>query len=249
MISDIFKGLWAYFQSFSYIRKGRLGFLAMAPGVLGAALGAVYIYLAYRSSDDVASWLLRWYPWEQGAESAEFVSTWLTFLLLVVIYLLLLKYIILIIGGPFMSPFSERIEQLITGEPPRASFAPAQFFKDLWRAIRLNVRNLTRELGLTLVLLFLSLFPVFSPFTSAAIFLVGAYYAGFGNMDFTMERHLNYRESIDFVHENRGVAIGNGIGFMLIFLIPVLGIFIALPMATAAATLRTVRKLDKVGRA
>ncbi len=67
-------------------------------------------------------------------------------------------------------------------------------------------------------------------------------------MDFTMERHLNYRESIDFVHENRGVAIGNGIGFMLIFLIPVLGIFIALPMATAAATLRTVKKLEKEGR-
>lgn len=245
MITDIFKGIWAYFQAIPYFRKGRLGLLALAPGALGAILGAMYIYMAYHNSDRIAGWLLKWYPWESGDATAVFISTWLTFILLVVIYLLLLKYIILILGGPFMSPFSERIEQSVTGEPNRASFSPSQFFKDVWRGLRLNVRNILREVGLTVLLLFLGLFPAFSPFTSAAIFLVGAYYAGFGSMDYTMERHFSYRESIEFVHKHKGMAIGNGIGFMLLFLIPVFGIFIALPLSTAASTLETVKKIKK----
>jgi CysZ protein len=245
MIGDIFKGFFDYFKAFSYFKKGKLGLLAMAPGLLGAILGAVYIYVAYQNSDWIGAWLVSWYPWDWGSANADYISFWLTFILLVVVYLLLLKYIILILGGPFMSPFSERIEQSITGEPGSGSFAPSQFFKDIWRAIRINARNIVHELGFTLILLVLSLFPAFSPFTSAAIFLVGSYYAGFGNMDFTMERHFNYRESVDFVHRNRGVAIGNGIGFMLLFLIPVIGIFIALPLSTAASTITTVNKIKK----
>ena len=147
-----------------------------------------------------------------------------------------------------MSPFSERIEEMITGEYLKASFSPTQFFKDLWRAARLNARNIIRELLLTLALFLLSLIPIFSPFTSVLIFLLGAYYGGFGNMDFTMERHYNYRESVSFVHRNRGIALGNGIVFMLIFLIPVVGIFIALPLATAAATETTVKRINNEGK-
>ena len=144
-----------------------------------------------------------------------------------------------------MSPFSERIEQIIRGEQPSAKFSPTQFIRDIIRALRLNIRNLIREIGWTIVLLVLSLFAVLTPITSVALFLLGAFYAGYGNLDFTMERHLSYRESIEFVERNRGVALGNGIGFMLLFSIPVLGIFIALPLSAAAGTIETVRALER----
>lgn len=247
MITDVIRGMLSYFKALSYLGKGRLGLWAMAPGALGAALGAIYIYLAYSYSDNIAAWIMGIYPFEQGAASTTFITQWFTFILLTVLYFILLKYIILIIGGPFMSPFSERIEQIIRGSHPTARFSPAQFVKDMMRALRLNVRNLIKEIGWTLLLLILSLFAVLAPFSSIALFLVGAFYAGYGNLDFTMERHLNYKESVGFVKRHKGVALGNGIGFMVLFAIPVLGIFIALPLSAAAGTIETIRVLEKEG--
>lgn len=245
MITDVIRGIISYFRALSYLGKGRLGLLAMAPGALGAALGAIYIYLAYSYSDNIAAWIMGIYPFEQGESTTTFITQWFTFILLTVLYFILLKYVILIIGGPFMSPFSERIEQIIRGAHPTASFSAAQFVKDIIRALRLNVRNLLREIGWTLLLLILSLFAALAPFTSIALFLVGAFYAGYGNLDFTMERHLNYKESVGFVKRNKGVALGNGIGFMVLFTIPVLGMFIALPLSAAAGTIETIRALDR----
>ena len=72
------------------------------------------------------------------------------------------------------------------------------------------------------------------------LFIVQAYYAGFGNMDYTLERHFAYRESIQFVRRNRNIAIGNGIVFMLFLLIPVIGIIIVLPLSVTAASINTV---------
>jgi CysZ protein len=72
---------------------------------------------------------------------------------------------------------------------------------------------------------------------------VQAFYAGFGNMDYTLERHFSYKESIEFVKKRKGIAIGNGIVFMLILLIPVVGILIVLPLSIVAATIETLKAL------
>ncbi len=60
-------------------------------------------------------------------------------------------------------------------------------------------------------------------------------------MDYTLERHLGYSESIRFVNKHKGAAIGNGILFMLMLLIPVLGIILVLPLSVTAASTETIR--------
>ena len=64
-------------------------------------------------------------------------------------------------------------------------------------------------------------------------------------MDYTLERHLNYKESQAFYRKYKGVAVGNGIVFTLLLFIPFVGIMISLPVATVAATLETVKKLKE----
>lgn len=78
---------------------------------------------------------------------------------------------------------------------------------------------------------------------TVALFLVQAYYAGFGNMDFTLERHYQYKESIQFVKRNKGVAIGNGLVFILFLLVPFIGALLVLPLSVTAATLTTLPKI------
>jgi len=60
-------------------------------------------------------------------------------------------------------------------------------------------------------------------------------------MDYTLERHLSYKQSIQFVNKYRGVAIGNGIIFMLMLLIPVIGIIFVLPLSVTAASTETIK--------
>jgi CysZ protein len=81
--------------------------------------------------------------------------------------------------------------------------------------------------------------------TTPLLFLVQAYYAGFGNMDYTLERHYEYRDSVSFIKKNKGYAIGNGIVFMAMLLIPVIGIILVLPVAVTAASKTTLKLLKE----
>ena len=62
-------------------------------------------------------------------------------------------------------------------------------------------------------------------------------------MDYTLERYFPYKRSVEYVRAHRGIAIGNGIVFMLILLIPIVGILIVLPLSAVAATITTLREL------
>ena len=96
------------------------------------------------------------------------------------------------------------------------------------------------ELLLTIPILLLGLLPVIGLLSTVLLFLVQAYYAGFGNMDYTLERHFNYKDSLNFVRKHRGVAVGNGIVFMLFLLIPIIGVIFVLPLSVTAASVKTV---------
>jgi CysZ protein len=62
-------------------------------------------------------------------------------------------------------------------------------------------------------------------------------------MDYTLERHFNYRDSVNYVKANRGIAIGNGLVFMGMLFIPVIGIILVLPFSVTAASRVTLEKL------
>ena len=60
-------------------------------------------------------------------------------------------------------------------------------------------------------------------------------------MDYTLERHYGYKESVQFVKRHKGVAIGNGIIFTIMLFIPVVGVLLVLPLSVTAATSQTIR--------
>ena len=149
------------------------------------------------------------------------------------------KHIIMALSSPFMSPVSEKIEEYYTGQPAEKRIK-ASFAQQLARSIRLGLRNLSKELLYTLPILLLKFIPVVNIFSTALLFMVQAYYAGFGNMDYTLERHFSYKESVAFIRKNRGLAIGNGIGFLLLLFIPVIGVILVLPLSVTSASVIAV---------
>ncbi len=266
MFSELIEGVESYKKAFRMLSEHRLwsyvilpGFIsiAMAVGLIFATMGILsYLGGLDYTPDRVDGWIawigekIENIGWLQGVISwmgrisGSFAKV-LSVLLSTGILLFLFKYIIMVVIAPFMGMLSEKVESIQTGNPPPKTTAK-QFIQDVIRGLRIALRNIIRELFFTLIFLMFNWVPLIGSILSAvAIFWTQAYYAGFGNMDYTLERkRFSVRDSVRFVGNFRGLAVGNGAVFLLIFLIPVIGWFLAPAYGTIAATLTSLKRLD-----
>lgn len=243
MIKQIISGIKAYFGAFSLISKLKLWKFFAIPMLISFVTAIVIFGSAYGLSDNIGGFISRIWIWDWGYETFSTISKFIGGLIIIVIGLILFKHIIMALSAPFMSPVSEKIEAHFTGNPAH-SHRDTTFTQQLWRGIRINGRNLLMELLLTIPILLLKFIPIVNIFSTILLFMVQAYYAGFGNMDYTLERHFQYKDSLQFVRKHRGLAIGNGIVFILFLLIPVVGVILVLPLSVTAASTRTVEALQ-----
>ena len=242
MIKNIISGIKAYFGAFSLISKLKLWKYFAIPMIISLITAMAVFGSAYALSDNIGGFISRIWIWDWGHETFSAISNFLGGLIVVVIGLILYKHIIMALSAPFMSPVSEKIEVHFTGSTTH-EHRDTTFMQQLWRGIRINGRNLLMELLLTIPILLLKLIPVVNIFSTILLFMTQAYYAGFGNMDYTLERHFKYKESVQFVRKHKGLAIGNGVVFLLCLLIPLLGVILVLPLSVTAASTRTVEAL------
>jgi len=244
MINNILKGIKAYTGTFALISKLKLWKYFAIPIIISVVTALMIGLSAYGLSDNIGRFIANIWPWEWGSETFTSISTFIGGIVVIAIGLILYKHIIMAFSAPFMSPVSEKIEAHLTGVE-RHNHRKTSFQEQLWRGIRINIRNLGKELLFTIPLLLLKFIPIVNIFSTALLFLLQAYYAGFGNMDYTLERHFKYKESINFVGRHKGIAIGNGIVFMLFLLIPVVGFILVLPMSVTASSINTVNLLEQ----
>lgn len=244
MIKNILKGIKSYAGTFKLISQLKLWKYFFIPITISIVTATLIGLLAYSLSDTIGGFLSRIWIWETGKETFTAFTNLIGGILIIAIGLVLYKHIIMALSAPFMSPVSEKIEAHLTGVANH-NHRNTTFKQQLWRGIRINGRNLGKELFFTILILLISLIPIIGILSTILLFLTQAYYAGFGNMDYTLERHLGYKESTQFVKKYRGIAMGNGIVFMLFLLLPVIGIILVLPMSVTAASMSTVELLEK----
>ncbi|MGC1471140.1 MAG: EI24 domain-containing protein [Psychroserpens sp.] len=247
MIKNILKGIQAYSGAFTLISKLKLWKYFFIPIIISVITATLIVFSAYGLSDNIGHFIAKVWIWDWGKETFTSISTFIGALIIFAIGLILYKHIIMGLSAPFMSPVSEKIEAYLTGTE-KHHHRNTSFQEQLWRGIRINARNLIKELLITIPLLLLKFIPIVNIFSTALLIFIQAYYAGFGNMDYTLERHFKYKESIEFVRKYRGVAIGNGLVFILFLFIPIIGIILVLPLSVTAASLKTVNLLEKENR-
>lgn len=157
-------------------------------------------------------------------------------LLQMLLYFSLFKYFFLIVGSPIFAYLSEKTESIITGQDFPFSFK--QLLKDMARGIMLALRNTLWQTVYMLSILLLSWFPVLGWMTPLLAILIECYYYGFSMLDYSMERHKKTSsQSIHFIGTHKGLAIGNGLVFYLLHLLPFVGWVLAPSYAVIAATL------------
>ena len=245
-MTGFINGITAYANGIRILTRYRLWGYTLVPGLISALLGFLIFQAAWGWSDDVGGWISSLWPFDWGKATLLRIANVFGGLLIGAAGLIVFKQVVLALASPFMSFLSENIEKrMATGHSVPFSFVKA--WEDLVRGIRISLRNIIQEVFYSFLLLLLGLIPIFSPFVAVAIFLVQAYYAGFGNMDYTLERYYKVRDSVHFVRHHRGFAIGNGAIFLLL-LFTGIGFLFALPLATAAATPEVLKRMMKEGQ-
>ncbi len=239
MIQNIIKGLQVYSGAYALISKLKLWKYFVIPMLISLVVFILIFVSSYTLSDNLGEWIASIWVWETGKATITFISTLIAGIIIFTLGIIMFKHIIMALSSPFMSPVSEKIESYYTGEPA-INITNATFSKQLVRSIRIGLRNLAKELIYTLPILLLKFIPVVNIFSTALLFLVQSYYAGVSNMDYTLERHFSYRESIAFIKKHRGLAIGNGIGFLLLLFIPIIGVILVLPLSVTSASIIAV---------
>lgn len=243
MFKNIYNGIRAYGGTFSLISKLGLWKYFGVPIFISILTAILIGFAAFGLSDNIGRFISKAWIWDWGSETFRTISDFIGALFVIAVGLILYKHIVMALSAPFMSPVSEKIEAHMLGADHQ--HRNTGFMAQLWRGIRINLRNLLMELFFTILILLVGLIPVIGILSSVLLFVVQAYYAGFGNMDYTLERHFEVGKSIRFVKSFSGVAIGNGLIFMAMIFIPVIGIILVFPLSVTAATTETIRLLKE----
>ncbi|MBA2249593.1 MAG: EI24 domain-containing protein [Chitinophagaceae bacterium] len=244
MLKEIIIAFQAYYKAHKLITKNRMWKWIIIPGIIYAILFAAGIYFFWHSSAEVIDYFFS----KTGLKTlmVKERDSWMKFLfifgqlilqlVLMFIYFSWFKYLFLIIASPVFAYLSERTQALL--EKKKYPFNFKQFIKDVFRGIRIAVRNTLWQTVYTISILFLSFIPLIGWATPVLALFVECYYFGFSMLDYNSERrNLSASQSIDFIGRHKGLAIGNGMVFYLMHGLPIIGWILAPSYAVIAATL------------
>ncbi len=214
------------------------------PGILYTALFLVTMYIFGSTSSNAIEWIalktgLK--NWLDKDDSGWFgfiftMGGLILWIILMLFYFSLFKYIFLIVCSPLFSYLSEKTEAIIEGK--KFPFNPLQLLKDIIRGIKIAVRNSLWQTVYILSIVLFSLIPIIGWLTPIMAILIECYYYGFSMLDYSMERNKKSEaESVFFISNHKGLALGNGMMFYLMHFIPILGWILAPTYAVVAATL------------
>ena len=244
MLKELVISIQAFSAAHRFIIRHKLWKWILIPGIIYAVLFATGIWLFSTSLGEFLEWLnnkigvLSWLTKQNiGFLNFLFVITELIFrLILLFFYFSLFKFLFLIVGSPVFAFLSQKTENIIEGNED--SFSIIQFTRDIWRGIQLATRNLVWQTVYIISLLLLTFIPVIGWASPLIAFMVECYYYGFSMMGYSTARHkLTLQQSIQFISTKKGLAIGNGMVFYSMHLIPIVGWVLAPAYAVIAATL------------
>ena len=244
MLKEIVIAIQSYREAHRFISRHRLWKWILIPGFLYTIMFIAGIWLFWVTSTEATQLLLNKTGIKEWLENLK--NGWMNFLVIIcqiiiwmvtlMFYFSLFKFIFLIIGSPLFSYLSEKTDAILTGKD--FPFSLSKLMKDAWRAIKIAIRNILWQSLYMISLFLLSLIPLFGWVTPVVGLLVEFYYLGFSMLDYSSERNnLSASQSIQFIGTHKGLAIGNGLVFYLMHLLPVIGWLLAPSYAVIAATL------------
>jgi CysZ protein len=231
----------SYTKAFKLLSAKNLWGLVLLSGlvylllIIGGGLGLYY------GVDAFIDWVMH-IGWIEKANNWAAVK-WLIKIMMFGVYISsffayfsIFKFVLLTVASPLYAYISERADSAITGND--YPFNAVQLLKDIIRGVRISLKNLVKQSFFTILLWLCSFIPIIGLLSTVLIIALDIYYYGFAMLDYNSERkRMSMADSFKFISQRKGLAIGNGLVFYVLFLIPIIGIVIGAPLSAIAATI------------
>ncbi|HNW89242.1 MAG TPA: EI24 domain-containing protein [Bacteroidales bacterium] len=238
-------GFTSYSDAHKLIVKNKLWGYVFLPAVINLAMLILVIFFGWKYIGLFTDWILDITGLSKNPEGffkfAVIAIKWIfkvgLYVLLFLFYSSVYRYVVLAILSPALALLSEKTDKILTGT--NYPFRIGQFLKDIWRGIRIVIRNFFIEMGFMVLFFFLGYIPVVGWITPVIMFFITCYFYGFSMIDYSNERFkFSIRESVKFVRKNRGMSVANGMVFyFFFFFVPVVGFIFAPAYSVIAATI------------
>lgn len=111
--------------------------------------------------------------------------------------------------SPIYTNMSEKTDTYLTGR--EFGFSAKQTVKDIWRGVKIALKNTIKQSILLIVCFIASFIPVIGFIMPVVVFLINSYYFGYSFMDYNNERYRrDTKESARVIHRYRWLTITNG---------------------------------------
>ena len=236
-------GIKAHQKAYQFIKKHSLWHFFIWPMAFAFVVFWIGDFYIDQAVEFTQGYVQSWYGEPTDAEpsfwqKASLIGVkWTLKLLFFYLYYSINKYLVFIFLSPVLAIMSEKVEERATDK--KFPFSFQQFSKDIMRGVMIACRNIFLEYSITLLLTITAFFfpplIIINPFL---IFFIQSYFYGFAFMDYGSERRkLNLSQSVSFIRRHKGMAIGIGGVFSLIFMVPFIGGIIAPVLSGVAGTL------------
>ncbi len=244
MLKEFVTAIQYYWRAHEFIQKHKMWKWFIIPGIVYACLFVISVLFFIHTASSFNEWfskkigLEKWLYIEQESFSGFlFLFTSLTFFLIqLFFYFSIFKFVWLIVCSPLFLFLSRWVECLIEEKPFTYSFF--SFLKDVSHAIRLVLRNGLWQMVYLFGLLIVCFIPIVGWFAPITAILLECFYYGFSMLDYGfIQQQKKMNESVFFINNHKGYAIGNGVSFYCIHLLPIIGWVLAPAYAIVAANL------------
>jgi CysZ protein len=211
---NLYIALRAYYKAVLFIREHKLYWFILIPAALMPVI--------YKLGD-----LIRTHQVTISDESmTDIVWSMIRMMLEITAGLTLMKfskYLVVMLLSPLFSFLSMKCERIMTGNT--YPFDLTQFINDIKRGLRIAIRNILWHYFFFFLIFIVAWAGWEHPEKSPVFylsFIIGFFYYGFSFLDYVNERlRMNLSESIQFIRSHRGLAIGIGMIYSLMILVPV----------------------------
>lgn len=213
------------------------------PGLIYAAFFAACLYIFYRTSGQFSEYIIshthikEWLQSNNQFLSFLFVTSAVMIqLLLLIFYFSLLRLLYQLVCAPLIAYLNRRSHAYATGEKAQVSMQP--LLQDVLRIWAVILKNALWQTVYFITLIIISLVPVIGWITPLAGLLAECYYSGYPRIDLACKRlGIDMPKAAHFISLHKGLAIGNGMVFYGMVIVPVIGWVVAPVYAVIAATL------------